>query len=238
MAHKKAASSSDNGRDSNSKRLGVKIFGGQTVKAGNIIVRQRGTKFHAGDNVYLGKDHTVHAAIEGTVKFTRGRKDRTYIHIVPFGAENTATQAPKAKKATQKKVVAPVAPKVEAPKAKVEAPKTEVEAPKVAAKSGEKIVLPNGKKVKMDDLTFVEGIGPKIAGLLNDAGVTTWAELGNTSVEKIKEVLAAAGSRYTMHNPGTWPRQAEMAAKGHWDALLKWQDILDGGVEPKSSEEE
>ena len=226
MAHKKAASSSDNGRDSNSKRLGVKIFGGQTVKAGNIIVRQRGTKFHAGDNVYLGKDHTVHAAIEGTVKFTRGRKDRTFIHIVPFGAETATKVAPKAKKA---------APKAVAPK-KVEAPK--VEAPKAAAKSGEKIVLPNGKKVKMDDLTFVEGIGPKIAGLLNDAGVTTWAELGNTSVEKIKEVLAAAGSRYTMHNPGTWPRQAEMAAKGDWDALLKWQDILDGGVEPKSSEEE
>ncbi len=226
MAHKKAASSSDNGRDSNSKRLGVKIFGGQTVKAGNIIVRQRGTRFHAGDNVYLGKDHTVHAAIEGTVKFTRGRKDRTFIHIVPFGAENKVATAPKPKKAAPKKAVAP----------KVEAPK--VEAPKTVAKSGEKIVLPNGKKVKMDDLTFVEGIGPKIAGLLNDAGVNTWAELGATSVDKIKEVLVAAGSRYTMHNPGTWPKQAEMAANGHWDALLKWQDILDGGVEPKSSEEE
>ena len=221
MAHKKAASSSDNGRDSKSKRLGVKIFGGQTVKAGNIIVRQRGTRFHAGDNVYLGRDHTVHAAIEGTVKFTRGRKDRVFIHILPTGSDTTTKVAPKAKKAVAPKAVAP----------KVEAPK--VEAPKAAAKSGEKIVLPNGKKVKMDDFTFVEGIGPKIAGLLNDAGVTTWAELGNTSTDKIKEVLAAAGSRYTMHNPGTWPKQAEMAAKADWDALLKWQDILEGGVEPK-----
>ena len=74
MAHKKGAGSSSNGRESHSKRLGVKIYGGQEVKAGNIIVRQRGTLHHPGDNVGLGKDHTLFALKEGTVKFTSKRK--------------------------------------------------------------------------------------------------------------------------------------------------------------------
>ena len=71
MAHKKGVGSSKNGRESESKRLGVKIFGGQKAIAGNIIVRQRGTKHKAGDNVYLGKDHTLHAKVDGIVKFTK-----------------------------------------------------------------------------------------------------------------------------------------------------------------------
>ena len=83
MAHKKAAGSSRNGRDSESKRLGVKIFGGQAVNAGNIIVRQRGTQFHPGVNVGLGKDHTIFATAEGKVKFeTRGPKNRKYVSVV------------------------------------------------------------------------------------------------------------------------------------------------------------
>ncbi|MFM8361940.1 MAG: 50S ribosomal protein L27, partial [Haliscomenobacter sp.] len=71
MAHKKGVGSSDNGRDSKSKRLGVKLFGGQLAQAGNIIVRQRGTKFHPGENVYMGRDFTLHASIEGRVHFKR-----------------------------------------------------------------------------------------------------------------------------------------------------------------------
>ena len=71
MAHKKGVGSTDNGRDSNSKRLGVKLFGGQVARAGNIIVRQRGTKFHAGENTYLGKDFTVHAKIDGIVSYRK-----------------------------------------------------------------------------------------------------------------------------------------------------------------------
>ena len=83
MAHKKAGGSSRNGRDSESKRLGVKRFGGESVLAGNIIVRQRGTKFHAGDNVGLGKDHTLFALAEGKVKFeVKGPKNRKYVSIV------------------------------------------------------------------------------------------------------------------------------------------------------------
>ena len=83
MAHKKAGGSTRNGRDSESKRLGVKRFGGQQVKAGNIIVRQRGTRFHAGGNVGVGRDHTLFATADGTVKFlTRGPKNRKYVEIV------------------------------------------------------------------------------------------------------------------------------------------------------------
>jgi len=84
MAHKKAGGSSRNGRDSEAKRLGVKRFGGQLVAAGNIIVRQRGTQFHAGENVGIGKDHTLFAKATGTVQFAvKGPFQRKYVSIVP-----------------------------------------------------------------------------------------------------------------------------------------------------------
>ena len=84
MAHKKAGGSSRNGRDSNSKRLGVKKFGGQNVIAGNILVRQRGTKFYPGDNVGIGKDHTLFAKINGNVLFTiKGPNKKQFINIIP-----------------------------------------------------------------------------------------------------------------------------------------------------------
>ena len=83
MAHKKAGGSTKNGRDSESKRLGVKRFGGESVLAGNIIVRQRGTKFHAGDNMGIGKDHTLFALADGKVKFeVKGPKNRKFVSIV------------------------------------------------------------------------------------------------------------------------------------------------------------
>lgn len=84
MAHKKAGGSSRNGRDSESKRLGVKCFGGQSVRAGSIIIRQRGTKVHAGVNVGCGKDHTLYAKADGVVRFeTRGERNRKYVSVVP-----------------------------------------------------------------------------------------------------------------------------------------------------------
>ncbi|SHL66359.1 50S ribosomal protein L27 [Hymenobacter psychrotolerans] len=87
MAHKKGVGSSNNGRESESKRLGVKIFGGQSIIAGNIIVRQRGTKHHPGQNVGIGKDHTLFAMVDGTVQFRKGRKDRSFVSVVTAGAE-------------------------------------------------------------------------------------------------------------------------------------------------------
>lgn len=84
MAHKKGAGSSRNGRDSQSKRLGVKLFGGQTAKAGSIIVRQRGTVHNPGENVGLGKDHTLFALVEGEVEFKKRRDNKSYVSINPI----------------------------------------------------------------------------------------------------------------------------------------------------------
>lgn len=86
MAHKKGVGSSKNGRESHSKRLGVKMFGGQTVVAGNIIVRQRGTAHHPGENVGIGKDHTLFALVDGTVQFRRKRNNRSYVSVIPTEA--------------------------------------------------------------------------------------------------------------------------------------------------------
>ncbi|KAB7728622.1 50S ribosomal protein L27 [Rudanella paleaurantiibacter] len=90
MAHKKGVGSSKNGRDSISKRLGVKLFGGQKAIAGNIIVRQRGTVHHPGKNVGLGKDHTLFALVDGTVQFRPGRARRSYVDIVPAAEATVA----------------------------------------------------------------------------------------------------------------------------------------------------
>jgi large subunit ribosomal protein L27 len=84
MAHKKGAGSSKNGRESHSKRLGIKIFGGQAAISGNIIVRQRGTRHHPGTNVGIGKDHTLFALTDGVVEFRKTRKDRSFVSVVPF----------------------------------------------------------------------------------------------------------------------------------------------------------
>jgi large subunit ribosomal protein L27 len=90
MAHKKAGGSSRNGRDSAGQRLGVKMYGGQMIGAGNIIVRQRGTKFFAGENVGMGKDHTLFAKCDGKVEFRQGFKRRTYVSVHVVSAEDTA----------------------------------------------------------------------------------------------------------------------------------------------------
>ncbi|MEM8800687.1 MAG: 50S ribosomal protein L27 [Pseudomonadota bacterium] len=87
MAHKKAGGSSRNGRDSAGRRLGVKKFGGEHVVPGNIIVRQRGTKFYPAENVGMGKDHTIFATVEGNVKFYKGKLRRSYISVEPLAVE-------------------------------------------------------------------------------------------------------------------------------------------------------
>ena len=336
MAHKKGAGSSDNGRDSKSKRLGVKLFGGQHAIAGNIIIRQRGTQFHAGDNVYMGRDHTLHAAVDGQVVFKRSFKDRRFVSIEPYldipvtpvkpskkptnpKHETEATPAPKPGKKAAKEVTseavaredvesevitasetvakAPVAKKAakevavedvameeteveaaapdaaEAPVAKkaakevavedVAMEETEVEAAapdaakapvaKKAAKevavedvaeeeaaveaeaapeasAEKKAAAPKKEKgPKLDDLKIVEGVGPKIETLLKEGGISTWAELAAASEERLKEILDAAGPRYQIHDPSTWPAQAKFAVDGQWDELKEYQDMLTGG---------
>lgn len=109
MAHKKGEGSTANGRDSHSKRLGVKIYGGDLAIPGNIIVRQRGTNFHPGIGVGIGKDHTIYAMTEGLVEFKRKKNDRCFVNILPLPGETTPV-----KKASPKKK-APVEFPVEAP---------------------------------------------------------------------------------------------------------------------------
>ncbi len=137
MAHKKGAGSSKNGRESHSKRLGVKIFGGQPAIAGNIIIRQRGTAHNPGLNVGLGKDHTLFALADGIVTFKKGFKGRSVVDVLPFSEVSTTAVVAKP---VQSEVVAPVA---------VVAPATE-EAANVAPASDE-APAKKVKKAKKED---------------------------------------------------------------------------------------
>ncbi len=191
MAHKKGAGSSRNGRESESKRLGVKIYGGQYAKAGNILVRQRGTQHFPGENVGIGKDHTLFALIDGTVMFRKRRKNRSYVTVEPVVKVDVAVaEAP--------------APVTEVkPNAKAESAKAE----KVAA-------IRETEVAEADDLKKIEGIGPKLEEVLNNAGINTYAELGSASIEKMNEILSEAGSRYASKDPAPWVEQAkELAGK-------------------------
>lgn len=224
MAHKKGVGSTDNGRDSKSKRLGVKLFGGQTAIAGNILIRQRGTKYHPGENVYMGKDFTIHAKVDGTVAFQKRRSDRMYVSIIPADVETPVAVAPsKPKKVAEAPVAA--APVVEERAVAEAAP-----APKAA-----KIALPSGKTIKQDDLKMIEGVGPKIEELLHNAGITTWAALADAPTEQVQAILDEAGPSYRMHQPTTWAKQARLAADGQWAELEAYQDHLDGGREPEEA---
>jgi large subunit ribosomal protein L27 len=191
MAHKKGVGSSKNGRESESKRLGVKIYGGQYAKAGNILVRQRGTQHYPGENVGIGKDHTLFALIDGTVMFQKKRKNRSYISVEPVVDVDVAVA----------ETMAPVAE--EKPTAKAEPAKAE----KVVAEVETDVT-------EADDLKKIEGVGPKLAEVLNAAGINTYAELAASSVEKMNEILAEAGSRYASKDPAPWIEQAkELAGK-------------------------
>jgi small subunit ribosomal protein S20 len=117
------------------------------------------------------------------------------------------------------------APKAAAPKAKKAAPKAKAPAAKAPAKAAAK----KPAAAKADKLTTIEGIGPKIAELLTADGIATFADLADAKVEKLSEVLAAAGSRYAMHKPDSWPQQAALARDGKMDELKALQDKLDGG---------
>jgi large subunit ribosomal protein L27 len=215
MAHKKGAGSTRNGRDSESKRLGVKIYGGQLAIAGNIIIRQRGTKFHPGENVGLGKDHTIYALTDGVVDFRRGRKNRNFVSILPFDQEEVAVQpapkpkkaakpapapeAPVAKETVEEKVEAIVeeapavkeAPAKEKAPAKAEKPAAE-EAPEMSdsekAAAAEALVakLGTASADDKDDLKKVSGIGPVFEKKLNAMGIYTYQQLTKLGPDDIK----------------------------------------------------
>ncbi len=209
MAHKKGVGSSKNGRESESKRLGVKIYGGQFAKAGNVLVRQRGTQHYPGENVGIGKDHTLFALIDGTVMFRKKRKNRSYVSVEPVVDVDVAVmEAPKSE------------PEVKAAPVKVEK-KEEAPAAEVVAE----------ESTEADDLKKIEGIGPKISEVFYNAGIKTFAQMAASTEEELKDILVAAGSQFASKNPGTWIQQAQLAADGKWDELKELQDKLMGGLE-------
>lgn len=219
MAHKKGMGSSRNGRESESKRLGVKIFGGQSAQAGSIIVRQRGTKYHPGRNVGIGKDHTIFAKMDGVVVFEKKRLDRNFVSIVSpevyaellAGKIDTAT-APRAAqvKGTPEEVPAPgklaengngKEEKAAKPEAKAE------EAPKA-----EKKAAPAGDK---DDLKKISGVGPAFEKKLNEAGITSYQQIIDMTEEEM-DALAEKVSGVSKDKmiADDWKGQAEKLQKG------------------------
>ena len=139
MAHKKGAGSSNNGRESHSKRLGIKIYGGQAAIAGNIIVRQRGTKHHPEKNVGIGKDHTLFALIDGKVAFRKRADNKSYVSVVPFDFSAPAVLKAPAKKEVSKKEVAKEEKVAKAPRVEITEEVVEKKAPvkKAAAKKAD-----------------------------------------------------------------------------------------------------
>jgi large subunit ribosomal protein L27 len=202
MAHKKGVGSSKNGRESESKRLGVKIYGGQFAKAGNILVRQRGTQHYPGENVGMGKDHTLFATIDGTVVFRRKRKDRSFVSVEPVMEVETALAEAPAQKA----------PKAERPKAETKPAKEEKPVAEVKEEASQAKV--KKAETKADDLKILEGVGPKLEEILHEAGITTYAALAATSIEKMKKILEEAGSRYASKDPAPWIEKAKELARG------------------------
>ena len=218
MAHKKAGGSSRNGRDSESKRLGVKRFGGEAVTAGNIIVRQRGTKFHPGANMGLGRDHTLFALSDGYVKFHVGQRGRSLVSIVD---ENPNTPASSNKKigaptATAKAAAAVAVASASVSKKAAKAPAEEKAEAKAAAKpKAEKAPAKAGGAPKgllkkapanADDLKAIKGLGPKAVEALNGAGVYMYAQLSGFSEADLEWLAGETG--LTASKLGDWSKAA------------------------------
>lgn len=165
-----------------------------------------------------------------TAAIIEGLKERELEQDKKAAEEKEASTEKKAAKA-EKKVAAPKAETktAEADKAETAATETAVaEAPAAAVE--EKAEAPAVEEREVDDFTKIEGIGPKINQIMIDGGVTTYAAMAYAKPEQLKDILAAAGNRYKMHNPTTWPQQAKLAEEGKWDELKKLQDELNGGI--------
>jgi large subunit ribosomal protein L27 len=237
MAHKKAGGSSRNGRDSESKRLGVKRYGGELVTAGNIIVRQRGTKFHPGTNMGLGRDHTLFALSDGYVKFHVGQRGRSLVSIVDenpntppssnkkIGAPTASAKAAAAvavasaavSNKAEAKPKAAAKPKAEAKPKAAAKPKAEAK-PKKAAAKAESGAAPANLLSKApadaDDLKKIKGVGPKAAGALNDIGIYKFEQLAAFSASDVEWLAGQLGSSVERIERDGWIAMAAELAKG------------------------
>ena len=225
MAHKKGGGSTKNGRDSNAQRMGVKCFGSEFVIPGNIIVRQRGTHFHPGENVGLGRDYTIFSKIEGIVVFERmhGRNGQKRISVYP---ENVVPTTHGGTLQVNGDAAVAQAP---APKAKRTAAPATVEETKPAPKAR---TVKKAAKAEGDKLTVIEGIGPKTQAALYNSGITTYAQIANASADDLHRIVKVENNVQIVGDAATWPKQAQYLVDGDADGLKTYQDKLVGGREP------
>ncbi len=203
MAHKKGAGSSRNGRESHSKRLGVKIYGGQLAIAGNIIIRQRGTTHHPSEGVGMGRDHTLFALQDGIVYFTKKRKNRSYVSVLSPDKYNSITG--------QNLAIVEVGGEVEQAVEKTPEKKTpEKKAPKEVKKEKAQADLSTEK----DNLKVIEGLGPAYEKKLNAAGITSFAQLSALTAEDLVKLETEAGIKAAKVEKDNWIGQAADLVKG------------------------
>jgi len=185
-----------------------------------VPMKANKAEYKASVELTAGRQYQFRYLVDGSTWVNDWAAD-AYL-ATPYGVENSVVAleavviAPTAKKVAPKKKTAPAKAKVAATKA----PAKKTVAKKTTAKKA---------TVKKDDLKKIEGVGPKIAQILQDNGVLTFEDLGKAKVTSLRKFLAEAGPRYKMHQPGTWPKQAKLAAKGDWDKLAKLQEELKGG---------
>jgi large subunit ribosomal protein L27 len=208
MAHKKGQGSTQNNRDSAGRRLGVKKFGGERVRAGNIIIRQRGTKVHPGNNVGIGKDHTIYALIDGHVKFEQKDKKRLKVSVYRDDllemAEKELTEAKtsvkKEPKATGTAVAAAAVTAVVATEDKQNDDAEDLSAHIIASD-------------KQDDLKRIGGVGKVIEGKLYALGITSFEQIANLSEEGIEKVDAVLNFKGRIKRDD-WLAQAKVLSEG------------------------
>lgn len=185
-----------------------------------VPMKANKAEYKASVELNAGRQYQFRYLVDGSTWVNDWAAD-AYL-ATPYGVENSVVAleevviAPTAKKVTPKKKAAPAKAKVAATKA----PAKKAVAKKTTVKK---------TAVKKDDLKKIEGVGPKIAQILQNNGILTFEDLGKAKVTSLRKFLAEAGPRYKMHQPGTWPKQAKLAAKGDWDKLAKLQEELKGG---------
>ena len=218
MAHKKGMGSTKNGRDSESKRLGVKAFGGQFVQPGSIIIRQRGTKFHPGRGVGIGKDHTIYSKVEGQVVFRRRKNGRSFISVLPEGV-TTSPNAPPSPKATKKTKTA------SAKEAESQEQQTETEAQQSTqvetqseAKDGDAQnallkALGEASESNKDDLKEINGVGPSMEEKLNAIGIYKFEQVGKVGESEL-ELIGQLDSSLPGRIKQEWIAQAQSLSNG------------------------
>jgi large subunit ribosomal protein L27 len=206
MAHKKGMGSTKNGRDSESKRLGVKAFGGEFVQPGSIIMRQRGTKFHPGNGVGMGKDHTIYSKVEGRVVFKKRRNGRSFISVLPEGVTTSQPSPGKSSSASGKTAKQQTEPsqqeEVSQPQQKAEESEAKATASTSAEEGDPKANLLNligdASESDKDDLKEIGGVGPAMEEKLNAIGIYKYqqlAQIGDQELELIGQLDSSLPGR-------------------------------------------